>query len=346
MFKARPTDLDYVAALAHGRRARMVRGARLESLCRLHTMAELVEALAGNHDASTARELQAALLKNLTEELTELAAPVGADGKHLLGWMLARYQVENLKVRVRGFLTHKPLEVVQQNLIPLPLDLTPTSRRARSARPQQPLLEAAPEGVLRDALSQALVRHLEPERCLLLEAALDTAYFQELLRRLRRLSREDTWAIEGLVWQEIDTYHLMLVIRGRFENQLTTRDLLALHVPGVGISRTRFLSMLADDTPRAASRRAVGHALDELPESAEPTASELEALARDRYLRQANLALRRGTTGLGAVVGYLAERMVEVANLFVVTEGVRMGMASEEMGARLTPRYRGEESRA
>ena len=140
-----------------------------------------------------------------------------------------------------------------------------------------------------------------------------------------------------MLHQEVDRFHLRLVARGRFGYGVAPELLLPLHVAGTRIPRRRFTAMLNDATLSAAARRAVGRALDALP--GEPVdAAALEVEAWHRFLRLANRAFRGGPVGLGAVVGYVGLRRVEVANLITLAEGLRAGVTAEALRARLTPR--------
>ena len=92
-----------------------------------------------------------------------------------------------------------------------------------------------------------------------------------------------------------------------------------------------------------AAKRVLGRALDELPQipqesPAEVVVPEIERLAWKRFLRLANAAFRHSHMGLGAVVGYLALRRVEVANLITISEGVRVDLPALRTRTRLIQR--------
>jgi vacuolar-type H+-ATPase subunit C/Vma6 len=97
--------------------------------------------------------------------------------------------------------------------------------------------------------------------------------------------------------------------------------------------------------------RAVGLVIDEAPggahgESRGVEAADVEFLAWNRFRRLANWAMRRSHMGVGAVVGYVGLRRVELANLIMLSEGIRLGVAPEVLRRRLIPHSAGEAARA
>ena len=55
-----------------------------------------------------AAEFQRRTLEDLLAELSHSLRYLNETGSDLLAWMLVRFQVENLKVLLRGFLDHAP----------------------------------------------------------------------------------------------------------------------------------------------------------------------------------------------------------------------------------------------
>ena len=142
---------------------------------------------------------------------------------------------------------------------------------------------------------------------------------------------------------EVDTFHLMLVARGRFTYDLPPERLAWLYVPGTGLSRDRFGHMLEAATLRDAAREAAPFVLptpltDEGllgTGSTDPDPAILEPLTWNRYDRLARRAFRRSHMGLGAVVAFAALRRVEVANLITVSEGIRSETPPDAIRRRL-----------
>lgn len=339
-------ELDYLAARLHGRRSRLAEAKRLEALCRIRTIPELARTVYPDTEFRAASAFQRRLVQDLARELSEFPGHLASPGSHLLAWMLVRFQVENLKVLIRGLVTRTPLEILREYLIVLPKDLTIDTSALASAESLETFAELLPKGTLRNNMKEATIIYSDQSQPFFFEAALDRGYFQELLARAEELSDMDKEAVKAMVLQEVDIFHLMLVVRGRFHYGLKPESLLPLHVRGTRVSGERFHAMLTDPDLLTAAGRPVGYALDALPSeprgSSEASAivdpAALEAFAWKRFLRLANRAFRLSHMGLGAVVGYAGIRRVEVANLITLSEGIRTGMAAEAIHRRLISR--------
>jgi len=345
MASALPVDLDYLAARLHGRRGQLAEADRLNALCRLRSMPDLVRALSPGARFTTVAEFQQGLILEMVQELADFASQLAGSGAALMAWLRVRVQVENLKVLARAFATGKSSDLARQYLVALPADLGLEIEALAAAESFESFLAAAPEGILRAGLAEAAAAYQETPRPVVLEAALDRAYYGELLKRTKALPRDARGDSLTIAKQEVDTFHLMLVARGRFTYGLPAERLAGLHVAGAGISRDRFRRMLDAGSLREAAQLAVGPVLSRLPEEdswgagrAGPDAAALETLAWNRYLRLARRAFRNNHMGLGAVVAFAAIRRIEVANLITLSEGIRTDMEPDAIRRRLVPR--------
>jgi vacuolar-type H+-ATPase subunit C/Vma6 len=336
MTPAATSDLDYLAARLHARRSRMAEGARLDALCNIRTIFELSHAVRLDTEPQSATEFQRQLLQNLIQELAGCARHVGGAGGEVFAWILARFQVENMKTLVCGLMNNISPEVLQEHLAPLPEGLALDVQGLATAKSLQDFVGLLPPGTPRQRLGEMVAVQRERPQPFFLEAALDCGYFQELLAKTRRLSGEDQAVVRPLVLQEANFFQFMLAVRGRFHFELPAGLLLALRLPG--ICDAWFKNLLAAPDLPAAAKSSVGIVIDELPEDRAAGETVLEALAWKRFLRLANGAFRRSHMGLGAVIGYAGLRRVETANLITLSEGIRTGMTAEAMRARMIPR--------
>ena len=339
------TDLDYLTARLHGRRSRMAEAERLDALCLIRAIPELGRTLRPEFDFQTAANLQRQLLQDLVQEFSFCLRHLAGEGHELVSWMRSRFQIENLKVLLRGFLNHTPLDALQAHLVPLPRELALDAQALLDAETLDAFAKRLPAGWSRKQLQAALAAHRNEPQAFFFEAALDAGYFRELLIRVERLPAAEKELIEPIARQEVEMFHLMLAVRGKFNHGLTAESLSPLRVPGSGAAAERFKAMLAAPDIAAAAKLGLGHSFDELP-AARATGETavtldpaiLEALGWRRFLRLANGAFRRSHMGLAAVVGYLEIRRVETANLITLSEGIRTGVAAEKIRARLIPR--------
>lgn len=339
------SDLDYLATRLHGRRSRLAEGDRLERLCGLPNFSELGHAVYPESEFQAAADLERRLMQDLVRELCVFLKHLEGSGAELLAWSLVRFQVENIKVLLRGVMRRTALDSLQQYLLTLPGWLALDARVLLAAESLEQFADLLPAGALRKSLKAALAIYHEQPVPFFLEGALDRGYFEELLTRAEELT-EDQELIQPLVLQEVDTFHLLLAVRGKFHYGLTPELLLPLHVRGSGIPRDRFLEMLAAPDLKAAASLAVGRAIAALPpehgsgeDSGKVEVSDLEAMAWNRFLLLSNRAFRRSHMGLGAVLGYVGIRRIEVANLITLSEGMANNTAREALRSRLIPRH-------
>ncbi|WP_005035441.1 V-type ATPase subunit [Holophaga foetida] len=309
-----PEDLDYLAARIHGRHSRIADAEQLDTLCRIRSLEELAGAVLTEGHIQDVSGFQRRVVEEWLEEMEELTRSLSPPRARMLEAIARRLQVEDQKLLLRGLAAGLQPEVLMHRF------LRPMEHPATNLEDFAMLL---PEGM----------RSL-PLRPFRLECALDRQYLQGLFAALRGLDGSDRAGIRPLIHQEVDHFHLMLVVRGRFFHGLEAEALLPWHLDGTGITRDIFSTMLsAPDLPRAASR-ALHLALDALPSQGLDPAL-LEALAGSRFLRLAHRTFRRGSMEFSTLVGYAALRRVEVARLITLSEGIRLGVSSDALRARM-----------
>lgn len=346
MPKLKPNDLDYLAARLHARRSRLAEAGRLAALCGVRSLGELFRAVYPSVVLRSAVEFQRHAVEEAARELDDLRRHAPGAGGRLLEWMRVRFDVENLKTLVRGLATRAEAGVVRRHLLRLSDAEIPDPASLADADSLRALAERLPAGCFRTVLEEAAETIVGRPRPFVVEALLDHAFLVELLARGARLPAGEREGVGALLAQEADIFHLMLVARGRFHHALEPHALMRFHVAHTAIERGRFAVMLAAPDLATAVARGVGRVVGALPapfvgsgEAArrlDPAA--LEALAWRRLLLLANRAFRRNPAGLGAVIGYVVIRRIEVANLITLSEGLRAGVSGEAIRARLIPR--------
>jgi V/A-type H+-transporting ATPase subunit C len=329
-------EMNFLAAMLHGRRSRLAEADRLDALCRIRSFHELARTLYPDEIIPTAAALQRRMVADLLNELDRLAGGTAEDRRGLLRWMRVRFQVENLKVLARGRSTGTALAALEPFLIALPRDLALDAPQLLAAGSADAFFALIPNPVLRTrllAIDETCRTRPGPFH---LEAALDHADLSELADRVRGIAGEDRDPIVAVIRQEVDLFHLMLVVRGRFGYGLNPETLRGLHVQGGGLTRKCFDALLDAADLETVAQLADGRVIDARPKK--PAAAELEALAWNRLLRLANLAFRKGHMSMGAVIGYALLRRIELANLITLCEGIRTATAPAALRARLIPR--------
>lgn len=341
-----PTGIDYLSARLHARRGQLAEGERLDALCRLRTIPELARALFPNTPLQSSIELQRRLVFEQVRELTDLARMIEGPAGNAIDWLCMRYRLENLKVLARAFVTRTPFVEVRQYLVPIPGEEAYDDAALANADTVETFAELLPHKAFQAGIEYVLpLFHAQP-RAFILEAALDRAYFIELMDRTKRLGDDDREDILTLVRQDLDVFTMLLVVRGKFHYGLKNEVILPFYMAECDISYLRFGGMLASTDLAAVAAKCVGRAIDSLPPEFAGAAGTsrtldpvvLEVLARNRSLRVANRVFRRSPMGLGVIYGYAGVRRAELGNLITLIEGIRAGMTPEVIRRRLVPR--------
>jgi vacuolar-type H+-ATPase subunit C/Vma6 len=349
-----PDDLDHLAAILHGRRSHMAEGDRLTGLCQVPTLQELAQLVFPGSEPRGVVEFQRLLVHDLIRELSGLLGHMSGPAAHLLHWLLVRFQLENLKVLIRIRFSGQTETRVQDYLVSLPRDLTLDAHGLSTAESYDDFIRLAPKGAFREALKRAIEIYGDRARPFFFEAVLDREYLQGLLAHVEMFRESTREHFKPMYRQEVDIFHLMVVLRGKFHYGLDHEALLPLHVRGGRISRALFTQMLKDQDVRTAVERAAENVFDAPPPEETPDgrsspawvgAAALERLAWSRFAHLANLAFRKSHLGLGAVLGYAGLRRVEVANLVTLSEGVRRGIPGEAIRARMITHHDWEAAR-
>lgn len=345
MTKTFSSDLDYLVTRLHARRSRLAEGGRLDDLCRSAGVPGLERAVCPDGEFAVPADFQRRLVEDLAAELAGCLKHLEGNGHDYIAWLLVRFQVENIKVLLRGFLNRTPFELLAPQMVSLPAGLMPEARALLAVKSPEEFAALLLAGAPRNRLAPLLSGQRDPPYSFLLEAALDAGYFQELTGRSRRLEGGEAEIVAPMVAQESNLFQFMLVLRGRFHFGLSAESLRPFGVGGSGANSEWFEQLLAAPDLSAAVKLGLGKVMDEppaagrSPEGSPPLdLAAVEALAWQRYLRLASSAFYRSHMGVGAVAGYFGLRRIEIANLVTVSEGIRLGLEERKIRARLTTR--------
>jgi len=344
-------DLDYLAASLHARHSRMAEGERLDSLCHIRSLSELFHTLYPESGLTDIMDFQRLLVSELIIELAGFRPYLSGPGADLIDWMMVRFQIENVKIVLRICLKQAVPQGFERHCVPLPKELALNFQKLAEAQSLDDFIKLLPKGFVKDTMILASETYSNHEQPFFVEAMLDSAYFQELIKRTLQLSGKDKELIKPLIAHEIDMFHLMLIVRGNFFYGIAPEMLKPLHIPGTQIPQRLFVRMLNDPDLHTSMSRIGKRVLDTLmfehgtEGSTAIDAAQIEALAWSRFFYCAGSAFRKSHMGLGAIVGYVGLRRVEVANLITISEGIRSGIASDVLRKRLIPRSSGEAMR-
>jgi V/A-type H+/Na+-transporting ATPase subunit C len=284
--------------------------------------------------------LERHLKATLAEETNVVATFHWGATRALLATYARRFELANLKTVLRARHYGIPWERSAVVMIPL----------KRSALPWRALLEASSmEAVARmleaTPFARPLVTVLEQQgdaAPFRFEVALDLAYFQELVRRIERLTGRDGERARTFLGDWIEVENLAWAFRYRRLAGLTPEETVnyTLHRAfGAGLDAVRRVVMgstVAEEATR------LGYVID----SDAPEDEALAALERTAGQQRAEAALRvflGAPFDVGATLALLTLRETEVLDLITLIEGVEAGLSQGALATRfLGPLRRGE----
>ncbi|HOJ71866.1 MAG TPA: V-type ATPase subunit [Syntrophorhabdaceae bacterium] len=330
------SDLDYLTARLHARYSKMAVGDRAVELCRIQNMADLFQTIYPDKGITDITDFQRRCVFDLISEIYNFRMYLSGPGASLIDWVMTRFQIENLKILLRAYLTNTTFEEVDRYIFYLPGDLSLNITGLVKAESIEEFIRLTPKGIIQDSLERVLKKYNEYRRPFFFEAAMDCGYYNELISRCEGIPKKERDIINPIIHQEIDIYHLMLITRGRFVYNIPPEVLKPLHVEGTRMPKRFFTAMLADPDIASVANRLENRVVDHLPiefgkiEGAKDNeAPILESLAWRRLCRLSNQAFRKSHMGLGAIVGYIGLRRIEVANLTAISEGIRQKLSPD-----------------
>lgn len=295
-------DLDALTALLHAR------------LAIQHTAACPVTAPS---------DRQRELLHAFADELDQLHRCLARHEARWLATQRERFDIENLKVLLRGLLAGARQDETRALLLPLPAVRGFDADRLLAATSPAELATRLPRGPFRNDMIRIVRRHAGARSPFLIEGALDRLWHERVLAATLALAPPDRSLVLPWVVREIDHFHTMLVLRGRVAHGMDAGTLQRFHVRGTSMSAPTFRTMLTDGA---------------VPGAADDDPAAVETLAGRDILRLAWRAVRTSHTGFAVVAGYVAIRRIEVANLITIDEGTRMGLPEDVIRTHLIER--------
>ncbi len=335
-------DIDYLAALLHARYSRMAVEDRLNELSRLQNLTDLYQAIYPEDEITDIGDFQRLCVFKLATEVYGFRKYLSGSGVSLLDWTLTHFQLENLKVLLRALLTGRFFERLDRYIIYLPGELSLDVKGLANASTIEDFIYMMPKGIFQECMDKALKLYGDYKKPFFFEAALDSTYFKELVSRVYSLPDKDKESIKSIICQEIDIFHLMLIIRGRFIYNLPSDMFKPLHIDGTRLPKRFFNAMIGDPDILSLADRIEHRVIDRLPielgkteEGRGADISLLEQQAWRRFYRLSNQAFRGSHMGLGAVMGYIGIRRIEITNLITISEGIRNNALPETTRRRL-----------
>lgn len=327
----------FLNAKIRAQRSRAYHKERLAELVSRRTVPELAQDLYPDQRFADHLDLERRLTVDHVRQLARLTAFVPGVPGELLGWMLQRYQIENLKVLLRFVATGEQPDDWADYLVPVPAAEPVPAEDLLSSGDLSTFVRRVQRMGFRD-LCVALAR--DPElatRPFTIEAAWDLVYYRRLADVVGRVRGQDRQPVLELVGHEIDTYAVLFALRARLNYAMEVDEIVRL-TPTCGRRvRAKVIRQIAqcndlDGAAPAIPSAALGGGRGPLRDI-----EDVETLLWDRTCRLAARMFGSPAQGPGIVVAFFYLKRVELMNLIRLVELLRYRASRDEIRGRLIP---------
>lgn len=276
------------------------------------------------------RSLEARIVAILLDETRILLRPLAGAARQFLLYWVERFEVSNVKSLIRAKMAGDSAAATAARLLDLGpftrLDSTALMRAEDVVELMRRLERTAYAEIVRNA-RQAFEESHDP---FILDATLDRAYYEGLIRRARALSAEAGADFGRLTADLIDRINLVWLLRYRFNYGLPPAQVYYL-LPGRGdcLTAERLRALVGADS--------IAAVLAGLPEAlAGPLAGaadipEIAARLERQATAQASALLDRSGHPLTRALAYLTLREANLRDLRAVLRGRRLGLPIDDI---------------
>lgn len=320
-------------------RSRLLTAAQLDDLVAVPSMAGFLQALSATPYSSDLQEalvrhegvraVDAALARNLQRTTRSILAFADGPAQHLIRILLLRWDLANLRAIVRGKHGGRPAEEILDAVMPAGT-LSEVALKEMAGYPDMMALAGTLDLLdhpFAAPLAEGIAEYATTNDLLSVELRLDRAYADSVLRQTK--GRGDARVLREILTEEIDAANIKTALKLASAGGLSEEQRLRFFIPGSRlVTKEIFLELSFDRTQARAwmHLRIQGFPVKELPR-------DLVAFERHLDMRLAQTMAARfiggDPLGLDIIIGYLAMKSAEMANLRLIARGKFLGLAAE-----------------
>jgi V/A-type H+-transporting ATPase subunit C len=329
-------DFPYINARVRAMRSRLMSPGQLEELLGAPTLEAFIQALSSTpygFDLQEAllryeglRAVDQALSQSLSRTTRTILGFADGRARALIGLVLLRWDLVNLRVIVRGKHAGRPTEEIVQTLLPAG-NLGDVVLKEMAGYPDVSALAGTLESLdhpLAGPLAQGVAAYAKSADVLEIEQHLDRGYAEYTLRQARRLGGAAA-ALREIFAAEIDAANVKTALKLASADGLPEARRLQFFIPGGEAVSDRLFAALSSAQTQAAAwerLRAHGFPIKEPPQDLVAFERELDG----RMARALAARYRGDPLGVDIVLGYLAMKSSEVTSLRMIARGKFLGL--------------------
>lgn len=322
-------------------RSRLLDPGRMEELLALPSLDAFIQSLANSpysremQEALTRytglRAVDAALGQNFYRTTTKILGFADGKPKTLIGLVLMRWDLANVRVLLRGKHFGHPDDQILENLMPAGSLSEAALKELAAAKDVTGVVGglAGQDHPFAPALAEALKAYQESKDPFHLELALDRFYGTDGLKRAPGRGHNEQ-VVRELLQTEIDATNVKTALKLQQAGALGTEDKLRFFVPGGRVVTADHFLALSDAASAERGIKAVrvaGFPIKTLHEN--PIVFEREL---DATMNAAQTALYLGDPlGIDIVIAYLAMKYNEVVNLRLIARSKALGIPRDRV---------------
>ena len=332
-------DFPYINARVRAMRSRLLKPAQIDDLVAVPSMASYLQALAATPYSSDLQEalvryeglraVDDALARNLQRTTRSILGFADGPPQKLITVLLLRWDLANLRAIVRGKQAGWPAEEILAAVMPAGT-LSEVVLKEMAGYPTITALAGTLDALdhpFAAPLAEGAAEYAKTNDPLSIELRLERAYADYVLRQSHGGS--DARVLREMLTNEIDSANVKTALKLASAGGLSKEQRLRYFIPGGRLTTERIFLNLSSDQTQAqawAHIRAQGFPAKDLPR-------DLIAFERDLDLHLAQAMADRyiggDPLGLDIIIGYLAMKSAEVANLRLIARGKFLGLAAE-----------------
>lgn len=322
---------DFINAKVRGMRSKLFESGRLRGLAESRSLPDLFRRVYPSAAFAGHLDFERRLLGDHIRHLDKVSRYLSGKVSELFRWLLVRYQLENLKVVLRCYLSKQDHAVAEALMAPVPRRLSLPTEKLFESLGLADLAVSLEVEEFRDALIE-LVKETKRPDVFTVEMTLDRAYFKKLAGLALRMKG---W-IRRLVAFDVDSRNLLLLLRARFNYDQTFDDIKSfITLTDVYVNRRTAEYVHGTDDLADAVERIPPACLPSNRRNGFSSPAQVEDAL---LLRQYQLAVRcyaESILDVATVMSYYYIKRVELANLIRLTESIRYGLPRERVAERL-----------
>jgi len=286
--------------------------------------------LARGYADPDARSLEARLVAILLDEARILLRPLAGDARRFLLYLIGRFEVSNVKSLIRAKMAGESATATAGRLLDLGDFTHLDAESLMHAEDVTELLRRLERSRYAEIVRNARLAFEESHDPFILDATLDRAYYDGLVRRGRAIEAEAGPAFARLMADLIDRINLVWLLRYRFNYGLPPAQVYYL-LPGPGYRLTPSLLRVL------VGRDDVESVLASLPEplagllAGAASIPEVGARLERAQLEHARAVLDRAGRPLARALAYLIVREAGLRDVRGILRGRRLGLPVDDI---------------